>query len=1229
MYGSIYEQVPVVWVQPVSSDTGISLAPAEGQAPRLLAAAAIPLRLPSTSPRGGILTKPRMLEPAPRCCGVLWIEEYGSTAASMAGSGAEARHSSRLAASSADTLSGLASMAGTLIASGTPKAAAYCGWLAESLSRLQAATSLQALVVGLAAALEQSVRWRFKLDSTVRVAMAPIPAPEQPGPALRDGPASPCLASAIAAGVVTVGPALRSSSTGPSGQAVQAHSPRHPQQPPRPQPQAQAAYMLSFELAQPLPDACTALPTSGSEPAGGGSLQGTVDEAWPISSSGGKGRGGPSPQSTVRRPLQAPTSRAVSGLLPACPELAPVPTASGTADCTTGSQASQRILRLVGPGPGTNSASGQTSTRIARALSMTIAPAMCPPQSSTGGRGSTDWPSGSNLVAGGGGGGGGGRPQSSCRLPQLRAQAFVLAHSLLEQWLAAEAASAPASQAVDAALVPGPRDPSAHGGAAGAGHPAVTVVADTARHVQDVHLPSRDVLLLMTSPQQPSAAGLLAGGGGGGPAVVASGVRSLALVCMRAGGGGGSEAVLGLYLCFPSSLPEPLLRDVGEACQSLLHHALGPVLRQRLCGPLAGEVGMLASGVPGRYLVLPPTPPPPTPPAPTSYAAPRVISPPTTLTSTCTLTGTSSAPNTHPGARPGGAAGAGPTSSSAGSSLPQPASRAEAVLPSSRLMALAWSRPWAQGAGPQAEAGPSSLDTAGAKTPCTPNHSSPSPLAPSRTSDGLATAIAAATAAAAAAAAEAAAAKPRGSALPPRTGSVQLLDLPNDTSFGTTMTATTAMTGTASACAFTMSCSGGRSGGGAPPPPAAYGGVLDLMSCEHMEVDPDPDGPGQEDSLQGLTTTGEATLVLLERAPSSCGPALEALLGSVAATSSPMALDPAGASGSAGRRSSCLSAHPTTAHGVSRTAPLSHAQQQIRESTRRRNKSTHPFRFPLSPPCGGAELDDLWLAGMLGSGAGGLVLHGCLGSVPVAVKLLELPEEVGTGARAQRHTHAHAQQQAGLRPGQRLPAGARAQMARQAQARQAQAQVQMRRALMRNARELAIHRSLACATIAKVFAVHSDVYLWNNASGSPGAVLGPPEAPFRLRREPPPPGNGPAPACMAVVMELGDRGSLAEALTSRAFPRWLGVYLTLLDIAMALRYLHSRRLVHRDVKPAKCLLVSCASDPRGWTCKLCDFGFVLPLDIEDAEPAAADGALGGGPGEAVRYCAIQTEACGT
>ncbi|GLI59315.1 hypothetical protein VaNZ11_001169, partial [Volvox africanus] len=86
------------------------------------------------------------------------------------------------------------------------------------------------------------------------------------------------------------------------------------------------------------------------------------------------------------------------------------------------------------------------------------------------------------------------------------------------------------------------------------------------------------------------------------------------------------------------------------------------------------------------------------------------------------------------------------------------------------------------------------------------------------------------------------------------------------------------------------------------------------------------------------------------------------------------------------------------------------------------------------------------------------------------------------------------------------------------------------------------------------------------------------------------------------VGSIAGRGSnAAGGVAMRA------IYLTLLEVALALRHMHTMQLVHCDVKPANVLLKSSASDPRGFTCKLTDFGFVnlLQYHMEDVDDPRA------------------------
>jgi serine/threonine protein kinase len=60
----------------------------------------------------------------------------------------------------------------------------------------------------------------------------------------------------------------------------------------------------------------------------------------------------------------------------------------------------------------------------------------------------------------------------------------------------------------------------------------------------------------------------------------------------------------------------------------------------------------------------------------------------------------------------------------------------------------------------------------------------------------------------------------------------------------------------------------------------------------------------------------------------------------------------------------------------------------------------------------------------------------------------------------------------------------------------------------------------------------------------------------------------------------------------------VGIYKALLDTASGLDYLHSIGVVHGDLKTANVLLKGSAKDPRGFMCKITDFGLSRVLDLD-------------------------------
>lgn len=282
----------------------------------------------------------------------------------------------------------------------------------------------------------------------------------------------------------------------------------------------------------------------------------------------------------------------------------------------------------------------------------------------------------------------------------------------------------------------------------------------------------------------------------------------------------------------------------------------------------------------------------------------------------------------------------------------------------------------------------------------------------------------------------------------------------------------------------------------------------------------------------------------------------------------------------------------------------------------------------------------------------------------------QVAKQAAAAARAGRAGHATAL--AAPAPGGSGDAGSGGDVSAMAQ------QLQLRM-LMRGARELAVMSMVGHPNIVQVFSYHTNIVVHRPPPGAPPSALphldvAPSDdahgedtsAPVPQATDPPPASN--PQRSSAMVMEYCDLGSLADAIDGGLFfvrspkatealagppqgppgsqpraqglhaaaaaaaaaggggaaaalalrlPNMRAIYLTLLEVALALRHLHGMRLVHCDLKPANVLLKSApvsASDPRGFNAKLTDFGFVSMLQ-QAAEGDDPPGAAGGGGGQ--------------
>ncbi|GLC43339.1 hypothetical protein PLESTF_000423200 [Pleodorina starrii] len=825
--------------------------------------------------------------------------------------------------------------------------------------------------------------------------------------------------------------------------------------------------------------------------------------------------------------------------------------------------------------------------------------------------------------------------------PTLQARAFPLHRTLLlAHWQQQQHHSQPqqgrqparmggGAGAVASAPETGARGITAAAGVQSISAPAVSgVIEDTQLHVQNVHKPSVDVCMLMGLTRK-TANGML-GGGAATAAAVASGFRTSASATGMVGGGGsppapggcaaatagpgagvgagvpqslvllamhlGEGAMLGLYLCFPRRLPGPLLEAVRASCQELLDKALAPVVRAKLTDPaIAPEYETLCCASPGSYAVVR------SPSCGSQMMQPTLLPPALSAaymsTATCSDLGVAVAMAAVGGAE--AAAGAGGAAATPPELLSGELSTADMevllALQAQQQAAQAQGQGRGGGGGGQGAAGLADLSVKRGSTTTRRSGQDRALAAASFVRRSI-------TAANAAAGAPAARAVHFPSPQSPRS------------------------TGTHERRALTASSLGPLAVGGGGGAAAAAGGgecVEPLNLSQLLQSNP-------TDLLTPAARTGSL------RSLGGVEPGLVAAGGG------------GGGLGGGGGGGNFTAASIITVLGVDNAAS---ARQQLDLLV----SSIHAT-ISTDPAAGGGgvssspldDLDALELGDVLGQGGGGTVFKGRLGTLDVAVKLMELPKVDATtdaaaaaaGPRKQPAVQG-SPQTAGGAGGGGGSGGAGGTPTEAELAAVDKLCLNARREMLRNATELAVQSRVSHPNIVQIYATYNDVVMVSKKGppGCPGstyrlypAVLnsaGPGEdANGRERRHVP---------CVAAAFELCDCGSLGSALAARTFPKaayrererdadgafplrpqlvvdMKGVYMTLLDVALALRHLHSLNLVHRDIKPANLLLKSNPRDHRGFTVKLADFGFVLHLS-----EAADDGS---------RY-AIADQACGT
>ncbi|GIL62350.1 hypothetical protein Vafri_16524 [Volvox africanus] len=601
------------------------------------------------------------------------------------------------------------------------------------------------------------------------------------------------------------------------------------------------------------------------------------------------------------------------------------------------------------------------------------------------------------------------------------------------------------------------------------------VVPDCLQYVQSLRLPSRDVYMLLNAAavREPTTVGTLYDSCGSPSSSTRSRMPALGLATATTGGstGGGAsaspfvtaksltivgvatedDAVLGMYVSFPFSLPPHMLEAIRNSCADLLAAVLAPMLRHKLREQCASELETLAAGVPGSYVIVP------------SGKAPTV---PRTMTGLQASTlGILNLTNGDPNAianTTGGGGGGGSASVDGSSSLGQPAQQ---------------SQPQPAG-GEQDPSSPVVSETLVGLVQPHVNHAGARMVGMLGASTGPPPAVSVRTSH-----------RHSSIASPARTFSARqrllcLWEGSGDTSSQVVSSGGGGLGQTASGVS--------RCGG-----PTSVLGMAASVSLAASGVSLLRRNTGPTEQLHGpmeMLSNDAALLTLLEAdCEGTARVQLSVLVESIMSTLRDSTMTP----------------------GVEDLYDMISFESRSRGVLR-----------PFSD-----DLDELNLTAMVGTGASGVVLMGKLATVPVAVKLMELPEGAFSdgGGNMTTSTPVGGDDGAGGitdgGKGGEQPAPTRQKR-----------RVEARRTLLRSATELAVLRSVSHINIVQVYAVYNNVFLNRVINGQRDVSY---KLSYRRLGEAhnvQDPNE--CPPCVAVCMELADCGSLEGVLTQRTFPRW-------------------------------------------------------------------------------------------